>query len=166
MDWNGVGKLLSIPQKRKISPDVPPDIRPTTSVRPSKSWTKKIKHLARTCRADIHEETSVWRASGKFFREKQSGVENSGEGKTYRTTPPQKRLWTPRTYDTFPLPSLFKQSGQTNPTFWALQNWLWRAHSILVRQPLGFLFAKYSAEKTKYPYVSQPPHQGDELNRR
>ena len=30
-----------------------------------------------------------------FFREKQRGVENSGEGKTYRKTPPQKRFWNP-----------------------------------------------------------------------
>ena len=30
----------------------------------------------------------------------------------------------------------------------------------------GLLLAKYSAEKTKYVDVSQPPHQGDELKRR
>ena len=29
----------------------------------------------------------------------------------------------------------------------------------------GLLLAKYSAEKTKYIDVSQPPHQGDELKR-
>ena len=30
----------------------------------------------------------------------------------------------------------------------------------------GLLLAKYSAEKTKYIDMSQPPHQGDELRRR
>ena len=29
----------------------------------------------------------------------------------------------------------------------------------------GLFLAKYSAEKTKYIDVSQPPHQGDELKR-
>ena len=38
---------------------------------------------------------------GKFVRERQRGVENSGEGKTYHKAPPQKRFWTPPpTYDT------------------------------------------------------------------
>ena len=41
------------------------------------------------------------------FREKQSGLENSGEGKTYHKSPPQKRFWTPphSRYD-FPPPAL------------------------------------------------------------
>ena len=29
-----------------------------------------------------------------------------------------------------------------------------------VRQPVGFFVAKFSAEKTEYIDVSQPPHQG------
>ena len=36
----------------------------------------------------------------------------------------------------------------------------------LVRQPVGFLLAKYSDEQTKYFDVSQALHQGDELKRR
>ena len=32
---------------------------------------------------------------GSIFREKQRGVENSGEGKTYHKTPSQKMFWTP-----------------------------------------------------------------------
>ena len=44
-------------QRGSFRPDVPADIGPKTSVRPSKSW--KNKHLARTCRADVHEKTSV-----------------------------------------------------------------------------------------------------------
>ena len=40
------------------------------------------------------------------FREKQRGVENSGEGKTYHKTPSQKRFWTPPPMIRFP-PRLF-----------------------------------------------------------
>ena len=43
--------------------------------------------------------------SWPIFREKQRGVENSGEGKTYHKTPSQKQFWTPP-YDTFPPPRL------------------------------------------------------------
>ena len=52
-------------QRGSFRPDVPADIRPITLVRPSKSW--KNKHLARTCRAHVHEKTSVWETSGWFF---------------------------------------------------------------------------------------------------
>ena len=34
-------------------------------------------------------------------------MENSGEGKTYRQTPPQNRFWTPPTYDTLTPPPLY-----------------------------------------------------------
>ena len=37
-------------------------------------------------------------------RKTKGGVENSGEGKTYHKTSPQKRFWTPPTYDTFTPP--------------------------------------------------------------
>ena len=61
-----------------------------------------------------------------FFREKQRGVENSGEGKTYHKAPSQKRFWTPPPYDTFPPPPFvfallfsLEETGtdQANPTF-------------------------------------------------
>ena len=42
------------------------------------------------------------------LREKQRGG-NSGEGKTYHKSPPQKRFWTPPTYDTDFPPPLFTQ---------------------------------------------------------
>ena len=42
-----------------------------------------------------------------FFREKQKGVENSGEGKTYHKTPSQKRFWTPPPMVRFPPPVCF-----------------------------------------------------------
>ena len=53
-------------QRGSFWPDVPVDIRPKTSVRPSKSW-RKTSILARTCRADAHAKTSVWKTSGWFF---------------------------------------------------------------------------------------------------
>ena len=43
--------------QRKFWPDIPADIRPKTSVRPSESWETSI--LERTSRADVHEKTSV-----------------------------------------------------------------------------------------------------------
>ena len=62
------------------------------------------------------------------IREKQNGVENSGEGKTYHKTPsPQKTVLDPPTYDTFPpicsRPVIYLErtgTDQTNPTCWAL----------------------------------------------
>ena len=51
-------------QRGSFWPDIPADIRPKTSVRPSKSW--KISILERTSRADVHEKTSVWKTSGWF----------------------------------------------------------------------------------------------------
>ena len=40
----------------------------------------------------------------RLFREKQRGVENSGEGKAYHETPPQKRFWTLLPMIRFPPP--------------------------------------------------------------
>ena len=71
-----------------------------------------------------------------LFRERQRGVENSGGWKTYRKLP--KNVFGPPTYDTFPPPPFgdslsfpLKERGadQTNPNFWGLQKWFWRAHS-------------------------------------
>ena len=45
-------------QGGSFRPDVPADIRPQPSVRPSNP-KKKPSILARTCRADIHQKTSV-----------------------------------------------------------------------------------------------------------
>ena len=74
------------------------------------------------------------------------GVENSGEG----IKPlPQKRLWTPPTYDTIPLPFVHAMSfslqetgtDQTNPTF-------------LMPPKLGLegaLYSTFSEEDTRDP---------------
>ena len=42
-----------------------------------------------------------------IFREKQRGVENSGEGKTYHKNPSPKRFWTPLPMIRFPAPVCF-----------------------------------------------------------
>ena len=66
-----------------------------------------------------------------FYQRKTKGGENRWGGKTggqetYHKTPPQKRFWTPPTYDTIPPPpfvhamSFFLEetgTDQTNPTF-------------------------------------------------
>ena len=70
-------------------------------------------------------------------------MENSGGWKTYRKfgeKPLPKNFFGPPTYDTFP-PPLFgyslsfplKERGtdQTNPNFWGLQKWFWRAYSAV-----------------------------------
>ena len=60
------------------------------------------------------------------IREKQRGVENSGEGKTYHKSPPQKRFWIPPLMIRFPPPPFVHamsfsleetDTDQTNPTF-------------------------------------------------
>ena len=44
--------------------------------------------------------------------------------------------------------------------------WQTKKDAIILCAPTpGLFLAKYSAEKTKYVDVSQPPRQGDELNR-
>ena len=61
----------------------------------------------------------------QHFQRKQRGVENSGEGKTYRKTPSQKPFWTPPPMIRFPPPFVFallfslEETGtdQANPTF-------------------------------------------------
>ena len=40
----------------------------------------------------------------ELFQRKTKGGANSGEGKTYHKSPPQKRFWTPPTYDTISPP--------------------------------------------------------------
>ena len=70
--WRFVRKPFEAPylrnensaQRGSFWPDIPADIRPKTSVRPSKSWKTSI--LERTSCADIHEKTSVWKTSGWF----------------------------------------------------------------------------------------------------
>ena len=52
-------------QRGSFGPDIPADIRPKTSVRPSKFWKTSI--LGWTSRADVHEKTSVRKTSGCFF---------------------------------------------------------------------------------------------------
>ena len=47
-------------------------------------------------------------ATTPSLREKQRGVENSGEGKTYHKTPSQKRFWTPPPMIRFPPPVCFR----------------------------------------------------------
>ena len=37
-----------------------------------------------------------------FFQKEKKGGGKLGKGKTYHKTPPQKRIWTPPTYDAFP----------------------------------------------------------------
>ena len=75
-------------------------------------------------------------------REKQRRGENSGGGKTYHKSPPQKRFWTPPLMIRFPPPFVHAMSfsleemgtDQTNPTFWGLQNWFCRG-CFMVRFP-------------------------------
>ena len=79
------------------------------------------------------------------------GLTESGQGgwklrggETYRKTPPQKRLWTPP-HLRYGSPAPFwrlsvislkgRGTDQTNPNFWGLQKWFWRARSA-VRFPL------------------------------
>ena len=84
-----------------------------------------------------------------YVREKTRGVENSGEGKTYHKTPsPKTVLDPPPPMIRFPLPPSFVHAlsfslegtgtDQTNPIFWALQNWFWRARSIVRFPPPKF----------------------------
>ena len=79
------------------------------------------------------------------IREKQrGGVENSGEGKTYHRTPPQKRFWPPPpTMIRFPPSRLFtpcdllwRKRAQTRqiPLSEASKSGFWRGHST-VRSP-------------------------------
>ena len=104
---------------------------------------------------DNQEINKDRQASTIFVWEKQrtwkEGRKTQGRGKkAYHKTPSQKRLWTPPTYDTFPPPCSrlafsLEETGtdQTNPTFWALQNWFWRAQKV-VRFPPEIRFAAHS----------------------
>ena len=72
---------------------------------------------------------------------KTKGGENSGEGKTYHKSPPQKRFGPPHLWYDFPpfvhaMSFSLEETGtdQTNPTFWGLQNWFWRG-CFMVRFP-------------------------------
>ena len=73
-----------------------------------------------------------------LVREKQRGVENSGEGKTYHKTSPQKRLWTPPPMIRFPPPPwltpchFLKGNGhRPDQSRFLSQNWFWRARCIV-----------------------------------
>ena len=83
--------------------------------------------------------------SGPFFhtanQRKTEGVESSEEGKTHHQTPPQEPFWTPPPPPVIRFPPFFvhalsyslegRDTDQTNPTFWALQNQFWRVPSIV-----------------------------------
>ena len=64
--WDPFFRNENSAQRGSFWPDIPADIRPKTSVMPSKSW-KKTSILERTCCADVHGKTSVWKTSGWFF---------------------------------------------------------------------------------------------------
>ena len=78
-----------------------------------------------------------------IFRERQRGVESSGEGKAYHKTPPSQNGLDPPPTIRFPTPFVhalsfsLEEAGtdQTNPTFRGLQNWFWRALSIARSPP-------------------------------
>ena len=93
------------------------------------------------------------------IRERPRGVENSGGGGGGKHTansaknPSPKTFLDPPTYDTFPPPPFFgdslsfplKERGtdQTNPNFWGLQKWFWRAHSAVRFPPPPPKFTRY-----------------------
>ena len=98
------------------------------------------------------------------IREKQRGVKNSREGTTYHNTPSQKGFWSPPTYDAFSAPVCFRpvvfcrgnrhRSGK-NPTFWGLQNWFWRARSMV-------RFPPQKSHDTFCPPISRFPSKNKE----
>ena len=67
-----------------------------------------IKPVVRIFEISDSSPIILWGKHGKcgspYIREKQRGGENSGEGKAYHKTPPQKRFWTPPLMIRFPPP--------------------------------------------------------------
>ena len=86
------------------------------------------------CHQVLHFKHCSW--------ETKVGWKTQGRGK-HTIEPLPIKVLDPHTYDTFPPPPFvhalsfsLEETGadQTNPTFRGLQNWLWRAHSIVCSQ--------------------------------
>ena len=102
------------------------------------------REMIRSFRAkhpDSRETRGTVRKENPFPESDKGGVENSGEGKTYHKTPPQKRFWTPpppiicSAFPICPCPvtSLIPLSEASRRVFWrgALYKFFGGVHSIV-----------------------------------
>ena len=106
-----------------------------------------------------------------FSESGRGGWKTQGGGKTYRKfgeKPLPKNVFGPPTYDTFSPPPFFgdslsfplKERGtdQTNPNFWGLQKWFWRAHSAVRFPPPQIHAIRFAPPLSRCPIFSQKQH--------
>ena len=81
---------------------------------------------------DLFRVTIRLHGRNALVYQRQTKGGNSGEGKTYHK-PLARSSFGPPMIPVTPCHFSLEETGthQTNPTFWALQNWFWRAHPIV-----------------------------------